>query len=139
MNDLFENYGISSGGMLHVSPAEALQLCARGVVLLDVREEFLTAFKRFNVEHIIYMPMSLLEKNLSILPFDINLIVADSVGLNSREAIKLLIEKGFSHLANLAGGLVEWERDGLPIELDKKERLSGSCMCQLKPRENKAK
>ena len=35
----------------------------------------------------------------------------------------------------MAGGIVDWERDGLPVKTNIEERLSGSCMCQLKPRE----
>ncbi len=31
--------------------------------------------------------------------------------------------------------IVDWERDGLPVKTNPEERLSGSCMCQLKPRE----
>ena len=44
-------------------------------------------------------------------------------------------EQGFDNIANLAGGIVDWERDGLPINTDITARLSGSCMCQLKPRD----
>jgi hypothetical protein len=47
----------------------------------------------------------------------------------------LLKEKGFSKIANMAGGIVDWEHDGLPIKTNVEERLSGSCICQLKPRE----
>ena len=32
----------------------------------------------------------------------------------------------------MAGGLVEWERDGLPLQVNLKEELSGQCACQLK-------
>jgi hypothetical protein len=46
--------------------------------------------------------------------------------------MELLISRGFTKVAGLAGGIVEWERDGLPLLLDNKARLSGSCMCQLK-------
>ncbi len=46
-------------------------------------------------------------------------------------------DKGFENIANMAGGLVEWERDGLPLKSDKSERLSGSCACMLRKREKK--
>ena len=35
----------------------------------------------------------------------------------------------------MAGGIIDWEKDDLPMKINTKERLSGSCMCQLKPRE----
>jgi len=44
-------------------------------------------------------------------------------------------DKGFKQIANMAGGIVDWEHDGLPLITDISQRLSGSCMCQLKPRE----
>lgn len=50
-----------------------------------------------------------------------------------------MIQAGFQNTYNLAGGFVEWERDGLPIKIDVQERLSGSCMCQLKPRKRNKK
>jgi len=75
-----------------------------------------------------------LEQKITWLPDNIPLIVADSVGIHSHEAMLLLQTKGFQNIANLAGGMVEWERDGLPIKVDNEYQLSGSCVCQLKPR-----
>ena len=63
------------------------------------------------------------------------IIFADAVGLRSKEAVIFLKGKGYDKIANMAGGIVDWERDGLPIATDIRNRLSGSCMCQLKPRE----
>jgi len=37
----------------------------------------------------------------------------------------------------MADGIVDWEHDGLPLKTNIEERLSGSCLCQLKPREGK--
>jgi len=137
MRNLFDNMGIRSEGLIHVSPREAHELCLKGACLLDVREEYLGAFKQFDVPYIIYMPLSEIGQKFAELPDDMHFIVADSVGLRSKEAAQLLITKGFLMIANLAGGMVEWDRDGLPVITDTKERLSGSCMCQLKPREKK--
>jgi rhodanese-related sulfurtransferase len=137
MSNLFDKYGIFSDGMLHVSPKETLELCLKGSILIDVREDYMNAFKRFNVPDIIYIPQSEIEQKLVELPNDKPLIIADSAGLRSKEAAQLLLKKGFSNIANLAGGLIEWERDGLQLIIDTDERLTGSCMCQLKPREKK--
>ncbi len=46
---------------------------------------------------------------------------------------------GYENVANMAGGIVDWERDGLPLTTDISNRLSGSCMCQLKAREGREK
>jgi len=71
------------------------------------------------------------------LPRDIPLIVSDSAGLRSHEAMEFLIKLGYQNIANLAGGIVDWERDGLPLRIDKTEQLDGSCVCQLRPRHKK--
>jgi rhodanese-related sulfurtransferase len=135
MDSLFNNYGFLSCGILNVSPGEAFKLCGEGAVIVDVREEYLNNFKNFDVPEVIFFPISKLAKGLSEIPQDRYLIFADTVGLRSKEAVILLQNEGFSKIANLAGGIVDWERDGLPVTTDVTNRLSGSCMCQLKPRE----
>lgn len=135
MDSLFDNYGFISSGILNVSPVEAFELCTRGAVIIDVREDYLNNFKNFNVNEIMFLPKSKLEQEFTKLPEDKYLIVADTVGLKSKEAVIFLKDKGFEKIANMAGGIVDWERDGLPLRTNKEERLSGSCVCQLKPRE----
>ncbi len=137
MSSLFDNYGFVSGGMLNVSPREAYELCGKGAIIVDVREEYLNNFKNFKVPEILNIPLSILLQKLSELPRDKELIFADTVGLRSKEAVFLLKDKGFIKIANMAGGIVDWERDGLPLKTNIEERLYGSCMCQLKPREGK--
>ncbi len=83
------------------------------------------------------MPYSILADNYESLPTEVPVIIADSVGLRSHEAMVFLMTKGFSNIANLAGGIVEWERDGLPVKKDISGQLDGSCVCQLKPRHKK--
>ncbi len=80
------------------------------------------------------MPKSGIEQDYLSLPRDLPLIIADSVGLRSHEVMEFLISKGFDNIANLAGGIVEWEQDGMPLKTDLSEQLSGSCVCQLRPR-----
>lgn len=137
MHDLFKNTGIISSGILHVSAHEAFELCKKGAILVDVREEYMIGFKMFDVEEAIFCPKSILEEKYSELPKDKALIFADATGIHSKEAVLFMLQKGYNNIANLAGGLVEWERDGVPIKIDYSERLSGSCACQLKKRDKK--
>lgn len=132
----FGSTGFISSGIRHLTPREALNCCLNGALILDVREEYMNRFKMFDVPEVIYCPYSILEETYMHLPSDRLMIIADAAGLHSHEATVFLSEKGFSDkIANLAGGLVEWERDEMPLVTDKSERLSGSCMCQLRPRE----
>lgn len=139
MNSFFENYGIISSGILNVSPQEAFKLVNKGALIIDVREPYLNSFKTFDVPEVACFPKSKLMEEYENLPTDRYMIFADSVGLRSIEAVIFLKEKGFEKIANMAGGIVDWERDNLPIKLNINERLTGSCMCQLKPREGKNK
>ncbi len=129
--------GFFSHDVLNVTPKEALRLCEEHACLVDLREAYMSDFKMFGVKNLVYIPFSSLVSSYEQLPTEIPLIFADAVGLHSREAVKFMMEHGYENVANLAGGIVDWERDGLPVTTDKSLRLTGSCMCQLKPRERK--
>ncbi len=136
MDNFFQGTGFESGGIWNVTPRQALELCRKGALLVDVREATLSRFKMFDVPDVVYCPCSILEASFDDLPAGKPVIFADAAGLHSREAMMLALRKGMGgRAANLAGGLIEWERDGMPLITDKNERLSGSCMCQLRPRE----
>lgn len=123
---------------MNLTPQEAYSEATEGdAIIVDVREERLTGYKCFNVPRVIYLPKSRILEEYTDLPADIPLIIADSVGLRSQEVMEILIEKRFSNIANLAGGIVEWEHDGLPLKIDISEQLDGSCVCQLRPRNKK--
>ena len=131
-----ENYGFVINGLRHVSGKECFDILDDGGTILDLRPDF-ELTKLFHVERIFYCPYDEIRDNYQELPRDKWLILADAVGLRSKEIAFFLKEKGFNNILHLAGGVVEWERDGLPVTLDKSRRLSGSCMCQLKRREKK--
>jgi rhodanese-related sulfurtransferase len=137
MKDLFEHREFWSGEVRNVTPREAFKLCQQGAVLLDVRAEELVAFKCFGVSNWLNIWEKELSNHLDDLSHEEYYIVADSVGIHSKEAYHFLRSSGFERVAHLAGGLVEWERDGLPLLEDVRERLSGSCTCQLRKRERK--
>jgi rhodanese-related sulfurtransferase len=134
----FLRHGFISSGFLNLSASEAYkEAIENNAIILDVRELRLTGYKNFDVPKVINIPNSILAENYKNLRTDIPIIVADSVGLRSHEAMVLLQSKGFTNIANLAGGIVDWERDGLPLKKDITEQLDGSCVCQLRPRHKK--
>lgn len=134
MNDYFSNTFLS-GGIVNITPKNAYELAKNsGAVIVDVREQSFTAYKQFDVPNVIYCPISILIDSAGEIPKDCAVIIADSTGIRSHEAFIILRNAGYDNIANLAGGIVEWERDGLPIKVDYLEQLDGSCTCQLKPR-----
>lgn len=135
MSDLFHSKGFVSSGYLNLTPHEAYAEATEGAaIIVDVREERLTGYKCFKVPRVLYMPKSRILTEYSSLPAEQPLIIADSVGLRSHEVMEFLLSKGLDNIANLAGGIVEWEHDGLPLKVDISEQLDGSCVCQLRPR-----
>jgi rhodanese-related sulfurtransferase len=119
----------------NISPREAFNLSRQGAIILDVREDYYNQYKKFDAPEVIQISSSRLKDEYQKLPTDRLIIIADTSGLKSKEAALLLYQKKFSHLSNLAGGLVEWEREGLPIVIDNTERMTGSCACQLRKRD----
>lgn len=122
-----------SGGIINITPKDAYILAKEDkAIIVDVREQSFTAYKQFDVPTVIYCPISTLVGNMEVIPKDLAVILADSTGIHSHEAFIMLKDAGYGNIANLAGGIVEWERDGLPIKIDFTEQLDGSCTCQLK-------
>jgi rhodanese-related sulfurtransferase len=139
MENYFEGKANYSNGIYNLSPLQAHKLCLEGAIIVDVREEYLNRFKIFDVPGLIFCPKKRLTEFIDKLPTDKPLIIADASGIHSPEAVKTLMENGFSgNCPNLSGGLVDWEHSGLPIVINYEERLSGQCACQLRPREKKS-
>ena len=137
MKNFEQNTGFYAHGVLNLTPTESFELCKEGAIIVDVREPYMNNFKLFHVDKVLYLPYSDLGKCYQDLPPDQPLIFADAVGLKSREGVLFMNAHGYGNVANMAGGIVDWERDGLPLTTDISNRLSGSCMCQLKAREIK--
>ncbi|OGF05653.1 MAG: hypothetical protein A2509_00865 [Candidatus Edwardsbacteria bacterium RIFOXYD12_FULL_50_11] len=118
--------------MTHLSGSEALEMAVNGGLFIDLRDSIESDYKKFDVPGVRYIPADELESRLPEIPRDRPVIVADSVGLRSREAVKLLASKGWENVANLNGGILDWEHDGLPLKVDDSKKLSGSCTCRLR-------
>lgn len=134
MSRFFGERGLHIAGVIHLSPREACELVAQGATLVDVREEMEMNGKYFAVEDVISIPFSRFPEECDRLPRDRPLILADSVGVNSKKAFLLLQERGYTEIANLNGGIVDWERDGLPTKIIDDEMLIGQCACKLRPK-----
>lgn len=133
MNTDLDGLGFKIGQIRHLSPKEALEAAMRGAVFVDVRHAYETHYKGFGVKEVIYIDHEEIVERYTELPRDKFLVIADSVGLHSKEVIEFLLKNGFTNLANLNGGIFDWERDGLPLKINPREKLTGSCACMLKP------
>jgi rhodanese-related sulfurtransferase len=134
MDEFFAGRGLLIAGTVFLSPREALEAVGRGALLVDLREPYELAMKKFDLPEVLHLPHSALCDKWASLPTDRPLVLADSVGMRSKAAARLLRDRGLPQLASLNGGMLDWDRDGLPTRTDPAEQWTGSCACQLKPR-----
>jgi len=137
MGESFAHQGLFIRGLIHLSPREALADIELGALLVDVREDYMVAMKAFDVPNLHLLPFSRFQADFEELPRDRPLILADAVGLYSREAAAILLARGYAEVASLNGGISSWEDDHLPLRVDPANLLQGGCACQLRPRREK--
>lgn len=121
-------------GILNLNAPEAALCLSRGAVLVDLREAYETNSRIFEVPETIHLPWTLFEKNYTKLPKDRPLVLADASGIYGREAARILRNAGYTNIANLVGGMIDWDREGFPVRRDPLFELSGQCACKLKTR-----
>lgn len=131
----FHNLGFEIDGLLHLTGKQALNCLQQNAILVDVREDYEIAIKDFGLRNKLLCPFTDFDKLFLTLPRDKALIIADCVGIHSKEAAIKLLAHGYTKVANLVGGIAAWERDGLPMDSDV-ETMSGQCMCQIKSRKS---
>ena len=133
-----EYMGFVISGLPFVTPKEAYELCSHGAMMVDLRGEYLRAYKAFKIKNVYHAPLEKIVELLSTYSKKAVIICAEtSSSEKSKIIIKEMLAIGYENIYILAGGFLEWERDGFPIVEDKNHRLTGSCVCQLKPRKKK--
>ncbi|MDH7483499.1 MAG: hypothetical protein QHH01_02605 [Spirochaetales bacterium] len=121
-------------GIANLTPAEAYQYAMEGAIIVDLREAYETNFRVFAVPEALYIPWSHFQTSLHVLPKDRPLILADAAGIYAREAARLLHASGYSNIAKLSGGMIDWDSSGLPVRKDPEFELGGQCACKIKTR-----
>lgn len=103
-----------------LTPQEVQQQLTRPTrpVLLDVREPEEFTGELGHVAGSLLIPLKELPTRVGELePYkDKNIIVICRAGVRSTTAAALLTGMGFEHVANLKGGMVEWDEQKLPVE-----------------------
>jgi len=94
---------------ISVVELKAMHDAGRAFVLLDVRErdEWATA----RIMWAKHVPMGELAERLTELPRDGSVVVMCHGGHRSDRVARYLRERGFTSVANLAGGIDAWSRD----------------------------
>ncbi len=108
------------GGLWEIQPAVLEERLAAGgagaIQLVDVREpaEFGDALGHIRGARLV--PLSDLAAQADHLDRDRPVVTVCRSGTRSAQAVVLLQKAGFTRLANLAGGMLRWRADGLPVE-----------------------
>lgn len=114
---LWSFIGNNIRGVKEVSTAAALQLINyKNALVLDVREA-----AEFDAGHVLnakQIPLGKLNENIGELERYRSqpIVVMDSSGQRSAAACVLLSKHGFELAYNLAGGVLAWQKAGLPLQ-----------------------
>ena len=137
INQIFKDMGFVINQIRFLSPKEAYQVLISGVTLIDMRKEYETNYRIFDVPGVIYISKEEILNQVDSLNQYTPLILADNVGLNTKTIAQKLMTEGVSNFACLIGGMVEWMNDKLPVKKDPNYALTGQCSCQLKLRKKR--
>ncbi len=101
---------------LTLTPAEAAALLAGpdAPLLIDVREE--SEWNEVRIPGAMLIPLSQFVARQEEIPAGRALIMQCRSGGRSGQAALALRTAGRSNVANLAGGITDWEAAGLPVE-----------------------
>ncbi len=99
----------------HFSPREAYAAYILGSVFVDVRDSLNTGVKTADLRQIVSLPFSELDQRFGELPVNRPVVLVSNIGNKGKEAAKFLVERGYQDVAIMDGGMVAWEKEGLPV------------------------
>ena len=99
-----------------ITPAEAQQRHAAGATLIDVREQ--VEWDAGHIPGALFIPLGQLDRDIAaaVPDMDTELILQCRSGARSGRGTAQLQALGYTNVVNLAGGILQWEADGLPVE-----------------------
>lgn len=104
-------------GVWEIEPMALLEQQDK-VQIVDVREapEFIDQLGHLRGATLV--PLSQLTERMGEFDKDLPIVAVCRSGVRSAQASVLLTKAGFSHVANLAGGMLRWKLEGFPAESD---------------------
>jgi rhodanese-related sulfurtransferase len=109
------------GGIPSISPRDAAAAAGASApgdaatrpLIVDVREP--NEFAEERIEGSVLIPLSQFADRHGELPKDRPLVMQCHSGSRSSSATMFLLQRGWTDVRNLDGGIAAWMRDGLPI------------------------
>ena len=102
------------GGILEISP-QWVAAHKSQVHILDVRTRAETAEENAKVAGAQLIPINELRARLSEVPTNIPVMTICRSGKRSVLAFSILKDAGWQKVANIQGGLLGWQKEGLPV------------------------
>jgi sulfur dioxygenase len=105
----------SFAGIWEIAP-QVLEEQTANMQVVDVREpaEFTGPLGHIRAAKLI--PLGELQTRVAELGRDLPIVTVCRAGSRSAQAFNILRQAGFSQVANLAGGMLRWRAEGLPVE-----------------------
>jgi len=98
-----------------ISPSTAWEMLSsdKDILFIDVRTP--QEIAEIAVEGAQPVPMATILQGHAVLPKDKPIILICAVGGRSYWVGRFLSSRGYSEVYNLSGGIVDWEKEGLPV------------------------
>src|SRR5690349_1365556 len=105
-----------SPAIREISPPEAHERYAAGATLIDVREQH--EWDAGHIEGALFIPLGQLQQGIAAVVPDkgTEVILQCRSGARSANGTALLQALGYTDVVNLAGGILQWQADGLPVQ-----------------------
>ncbi len=84
------------------------------VVLIDVREQW--EYDEGHIPNVKLIPLGELPNRLNEIPKDKFVVMTCRSGNRSNQATQFLRSQGFDNVHNMQGGILAWQKAGLPVE-----------------------
>ncbi len=102
-------------GIWEITP-QVLEEHSAQAQIVDVREPAEFTGPLGHIEGAILIPLGELQSRVEELAREIPVVTVCRAGSRSAQAYNILRQAGFAQIANLAGGMLRWRAEGLPVE-----------------------
>jgi len=104
----------AAGKNISAREAKVLLDGNKKIFLMDVRTP--EEFSRGRLPGAVLIPIGELERRIAEVPGNRTIVVYCTVGSRSNTAAKLLAQKGYRNVYNITYGLLDWYRNGFPLQ-----------------------
>lgn len=97
-----------------VTVAQAAEKRDQGAFILDVRQP--EEWQQVHIPGATLIPLGELPNRLNEVPSDRGVVVVCRSGNRSKQGRDILRNAGFTQVTSMAGGVVQWQAQGLPVD-----------------------